>query len=223
MKRSRAATDELSEDTKLKILNDEQIKLGAPFTGNTVNVNPPGLTTALAVDASGFFRLSPGLITDGDQTFTGTKNFVPGIKLNGGTLLGTYLVTSGSTVPVLVVGTITTLEVRGAPATTIPWKVVRIGDIVTLSVAEFRVTASVGVGNSQVHLNNLLPAGFRPVSGDLRGAVPLLDAGTPAAGCPQYDIDTAGSVAFIWPDAAPAVPYGTFSDFSCSFVASSFV
>lgn len=222
MKRSRAAVDELSETSKLKILDDEEMQLGTSYVANPLNIDPAVVSSGLVVGPDDKIRTSTtSVITTGAQTFIGVKNFQNGIKLANGSTLAIYRKTTGSTVPVLVVGTITTLTVRGVPAASIPWAVERIGDTVNVSIAEFRITADAGaVGNTQIHLNNLLPVGYRPTSGDYRGSQVLFDNGTASTGG-EIDIDTAGSVALI-NDAAFTLPYGALSDFTFTFSAGAF-
>lgn len=224
MKRQRSGIGEIQEDTRLRIWNDEQIKLGDVFRNNPANANPPLTDMVIGVESTtGFVRIAPGGgVTTGDQTFTGIKNFVPGIKLNGGQLLDVYRYLEGTTIPTLSVGAPTTFNVRGVPAVTVPWRAERIGNTVTVSIAEFQITAETGVGNSQIHLPNLLPIGYRPPQ-DCRGPMLLFDGLVPTT-AGFIDVDTAGTVSLVF-FAVPALPYGTYTggaDFNYTFTARAF-
>lgn len=159
-----------------------------------------------------------GSLSNGAQTIGGTKTFPSGILLNNSTsIFNTYVIQVGSVAPSPNTGTITSLTVRGVAQATVDWSLDRIGNVVTLRMNQFTVTAGTGFP-SLISFTNLLPASYRP-SGNFWGNFVAVNGSQQQTSGFQYFINTAGTVQLF--DAIVAgsfvVPYGLAGDLNITF------
>lgn len=153
---------------------------------------------------------NPGVVTTGAQTFAGAKTFLSGI-----TAPSISIPVAVGTPSALSVGSTPTMTVRGSVATTVPLTTSTIGSVISLTIANFNVTALTGAVPSVIGFALSLGAAYRPT---FTQYLPIVFKNGGANTIGVFLVNTGGGINITLPSGgALTLPFGLPNDVTLSW------